>query len=72
MASNRIGKETSSTGSITFYGGSVIAGPRGDVLAQVHSPRGLLALHICTLCFHLCLCSSLQLLLLSKFVHTVF
>lgn len=35
MASNRIGTEVSRTGQITFYGGSFIAGPRGEVVAQV-------------------------------------
>lgn len=35
MVSNRIGTEVSSTGQITFYGGSFIAGPRGEVVAQV-------------------------------------
>lgn len=35
LASNRIGTEMSNTGQITFHGGSFIAGPQGDVLAQV-------------------------------------
>lgn len=35
MASNRIGVETFEQSQITFYGGSFIAGPTGEILAQV-------------------------------------
>jgi hypothetical protein len=35
VASNRIGKEEMSSGHITFYGGSFISGPTGDIRAQV-------------------------------------
>eukprot|EP00775_Hariotina_reticulata_P005991 gene5991-6229_t len=37
IASNRIGTETFEESDITFYGGSFIAGPTGEVLAQVGS-----------------------------------
>lgn len=35
VASNRVGTETFEDSSITFYGGSFIAGPAGEVVAQV-------------------------------------
>ena len=35
VASNRIGTETFGDSSITFYGGSFIAGPTGEVVAQI-------------------------------------
>lgn len=34
IASNRIGREVFDTGSITFYGSSFIAGPKGEKLAE--------------------------------------
>ncbi len=34
VASNRIGEEKAESGSITFYGGSFIAGPTGEIKAQ--------------------------------------
>lgn len=34
VASNRIGTETFEHSHITFYGGSFIAGPSGEVVAQ--------------------------------------
>lgn len=34
VASNRIGTETFETGSITFYGSSFIAGPKGEKIAE--------------------------------------
>lgn len=35
VACNRVGKEESAKGEITFYGGSFIAGPTGAIVAQV-------------------------------------
>ena len=35
VASNRIGTETFQHSHITFYGGSFIAGPAGEIVAQV-------------------------------------
>ena len=35
VASNRIGEEKMDSGSITFYGGSFIAGPTGEIREQV-------------------------------------
>ncbi|EIE19286.1 putative carbon-nitrogen family hydrolase putative [Coccomyxa subellipsoidea C-169] len=35
VASNRIGEEKAESGSITFYGGSFIAGPTGEIKAQI-------------------------------------
>ncbi len=35
MASNRVGTEKFANSSITFYGGSFIAGPTGEIVAQV-------------------------------------
>jgi N-carbamoylputrescine amidase len=35
VASNRIGTETFEHSHITFYGGSFIAGPAGEIVAQV-------------------------------------
>jgi N-carbamoylputrescine amidase len=42
VASNRVGTETFDNSSITFYGGSFIAGPRGNVVAQVGAAKGAL------------------------------
>ena len=35
VASNRVGKEIMSRSEITFYGGSFIAGPTGEIRAQI-------------------------------------
>ncbi|MBS0471696.1 MAG: N-carbamoylputrescine amidase [Proteobacteria bacterium] len=35
IASNRIGKETGKTSEITFYGSSFIAGPQGEIVAEM-------------------------------------
>lgn len=35
VASNRIGEEKADSGKITFYGGSFIAGPTGEIKSQV-------------------------------------
>ena len=39
VASNRIGTETFEHSHITFYGGSFIAGPAGEIVAQVRRGR---------------------------------
>jgi len=41
IASNRIGTETFENSHITFYGGSFIAGPSGEIVAQVGIGRVL-------------------------------
>eukprot|EP00887_Chlorella_sp_A99_P003255 scaffold9.g3255.t1 len=43
VASNRIGREEFDGSHITFYGGSFIAGPTGEVVAQAGAPPGALA-----------------------------
>ncbi len=35
VASNRVGTEKADKSSITFYGGSFIAGPTGEIIKQV-------------------------------------
>ena len=35
VASNRVGTEKADKTSITFYGGSFIAGPTGEIVKQV-------------------------------------
>lgn len=40
IASNRIGKETFEQSHITFYGGSFIAGPAGEIVAQARDLEG--------------------------------
>jgi N-carbamoylputrescine amidase len=42
VASNRIGTETFGESSITFYGGSFISDPTGNVVAQVGAKKGVL------------------------------
>ena len=45
VASNRVGTEKADKTSITFYGGSFIAGPTGEIKHQVKfalQPRSLL------------------------------
>lgn len=41
VASNRIGEEKMDSGSITFYGGSFIAGPTGEIREQVSTSSSL-------------------------------
>lgn len=38
MASNRVGTEKADKSSITFYGGSFIAGTTGEIIKQVMLP----------------------------------
>lgn len=41
MASNRVGLEEATPTKITFHGGSFIAGPEGEIAAQVGLSCGL-------------------------------
>lgn len=43
IASNRIGLESGPVGDITFYGGTFIAGPQGQIMAQVGAAESALA-----------------------------
>ncbi|KAK9830147.1 hypothetical protein WJX72_009984 [[Myrmecia] bisecta] len=47
VASNRVGKEDASNSSITFFGGSFIAGPTGEIAAQIGTDKtdGTIDLH---------------------------
>ncbi len=40
VASNRIGTETFEKSDITFYGGSFVSGPTGEIVAQVGGRAG--------------------------------
>ena len=48
VASNRIGTEKADKSSITFYGGSFIAGSTGEVIKQVRLPCPILLCGVVT------------------------